>query len=411
MDIEGAPTQPITFNEGQQEYIQNLIRAAEAEQRRITEQQVRRTLEEEGKNQKIPDPDFYYGDQNKLKNWIVQLRMKIHGNSARFPTDKMQINYACSLLRGKALSWAVPYVEEKPGYVFQNMADFIEQIRANFGDPNPQATADQQIRNLRQGNKDCSAYHTQFTEYSTVLEWDDKSQISQFWQGLTPNLQRMLIGRNDIPTEFNKYAQLCIRLDNELRAYQQRNQTWRQERPRTQYQTSPRIGRSDTARSTQYTGSHAYHGPEPMELDSTHRKQKLSQEERKQRMDNRLCLYCAKPGHQVKDCRSTKNRRPTGSQQPNNQPRRNTSREIGALTKQSDHGTLSWTACYDDSCLIHKSEKDGAGWYPSKPRKQKYPVTDHRNFYHGSTSWRECNDDDCSFHEESKAKRDQGLKF
>ena len=85
MDIEGAPTQPITFNEGQQEYIQNLIRAAEAEQRRVTEQQVRRTLEEEGKHQKIPDPDFYYGDQNKLKNWIVQLRMKIHGKLSPIP--------------------------------------------------------------------------------------------------------------------------------------------------------------------------------------------------------------------------------------------------------------------------------------------------------------------------------------
>src|SRR5437762_13678771 len=40
-----------------------------------------------------------------------------------------------------------------------------------------------------------------------------------------------------------------------------------------------------------------------------------------------------------------------------------------------DHGTLSWTACYDDRCTVHKSEKDGAGWYPTKPRKQKHPIT------------------------------------
>jgi hypothetical protein len=31
---------------------------------------------------------------------------------------------------------------------------------------------------------------------------------------------------------------------------------------------------------------------------------------------------------------------------------------------------LSWTACYKDSCLVYKSDKDGAGWYPKKPSKK-----------------------------------------
>ena len=35
------------------------------------------------------------------------------------------------------------------------------------------------------------------------------------------------------------------------------------------------------------------------------------------------------------------------------------------------HGHLSWTACYNDSCLIHRSEKEGAGWFPSKAKKDK----------------------------------------
>lgn len=35
------------------------------------------------------------------------------------------------------------------------------------------------------------------------------------------------------------------------------------------------------------------------------------------------------------------------------------------------HDMLSWTACTDDKCQTHKSEKDGAGWYPQPSRARK----------------------------------------
>jgi gag-polyprotein putative aspartyl protease len=31
---------------------------------------------------------------------------------------------------------------------------------------------------------------------------------------------------------------------------------------------------------------------------------------------------------------------------------------------EDEYGSLSWTACFDDECQIHRSKKDGAGWYP-----------------------------------------------
>jgi len=37
------------------------------------------------------------------------------------------------------------------------------------------------------------------------------------------------------------------------------------------------------------------------------------------------------------------------------------------LPGHPDHDSMSWTACYDDNCPTHRSDKDGAGWYPSKP--------------------------------------------
>ena len=34
------------------------------------------------------------------------------------------------------------------------------------------------------------------------------------------------------------------------------------------------------------------------------------------------------------------------------------------------HASLSWTACYDDSCTIHYSDKMGAGWFPQGPKRK-----------------------------------------
>ena len=35
------------------------------------------------------------------------------------------------------------------------------------------------------------------------------------------------------------------------------------------------------------------------------------------------------------------------------------------------HRLLHWTSCYDDDCLTHRSDKEGANWYPQEPRKPK----------------------------------------
>ena len=33
-----------------------------------------------------------------------------------------------------------------------------------------------------------------------------------------------------------------------------------------------------------------------------------------------------------------------------------------------EHAGLSWTACYDEHCQVHKSDKEATGWFPKEPR-------------------------------------------
>ncbi len=38
------------------------------------------------------------------------------------------------------------------------------------------------------------------------------------------------------------------------------------------------------------------------------------------------------------------------------------------IEQAKKHETLSWTACYNDSCWTHLEEKEGANWFPRKPK-------------------------------------------
>src|SRR6266480_501852 len=69
---------------------------------------------------------------------------------------------------------------------------------------------------------------------------------------------------------------------------------------------------------------------------------------------------------------------------------------------QSEHSTLSWTGCFDDDCYWHRSDKEGSGWYPKKPRQHKHLVSDDQNLMHPHVGWRNCFDDYCITHLDKK---------
>jgi hypothetical protein len=59
---------------------------------------------------------------------------------------------------------------------------------------------------------------------------------------------------------------------------------------------------------------------------------------------------------------------PSGSSQADRKPDTGTPPSI---VQETPHAWLSWTGCYDDGCLTHKSEKEGAGWFPKPPKKER----------------------------------------
>jgi hypothetical protein len=45
--------------------------------------------------------------------------------------------------------------------------------------------------------------------------------------------------------------------------------------------------------------------------------------------------------------------------------------ELDQAEQANKHASLSWTACYDDNCVTHRSDKEGANWFPKNVAKQR----------------------------------------
>ena len=72
------------------------------------------------------------------------------------------------------------------------------------------------------------------------------------------------------------------------------------------------------------------------------------------------CYDCGKEGHFTKDCRSAEKAAvATGPAHPKGK-----AKEVSAATVAVSHEMMSWTACYNDTCQTHLSEKNGAGYWP-----------------------------------------------
>jgi len=85
-----------------------------------------------------------------------------------------------SLLRGRALVWAKPYIQAKEGYTGLTTEEMVIKLQAAFGDPDPCTRAEAKLMKLHQGSWTYTKYLTKTLALHADLTLDKEAKIMHF---------------------------------------------------------------------------------------------------------------------------------------------------------------------------------------------------------------------------------------
>ncbi|KAL0183816.1 hypothetical protein M9458_019512, partial [Cirrhinus mrigala] len=225
-------------------------------------------------------PDKFDGSPAKCKGFLLQCSLFVTQQPALYPTEESRIAFVCSLLTGKALDWATAVWDlNRP--TFPSFELFLRRFKEVFDYPEGGEGAGEQILTLRQGKTTAAEFALTFRTLAAQTGWPDEPLKLYFRKGLNHELQAELACRDE-GKSLDELINLAIRIDNLIRS---------------------RRPTKDIPLQLSTPASVPEH--EAMQIAHT----RLTAEEREQRQQLNLCLYCGKPGHMKASCPSRPSQR------------------------------------------------------------------------------------------------------
>ncbi len=305
---------------------------------------------------KVPAPNVFTGERGKLRAFLAKLELYIGFNQAKFRFEMDKGLFTVSYLKDAAFDWVDlklhEFLDKTPKKwmnnkesIFGNYKKFKNELQRAFRVVDEKQAAKRRLHILKM-NKSAVKYAAEFQQIAALMDWDDDTLVSQYYWGLNKTIKDE-IGRMNRPEELQNMINTFINIDS---------CQWEQRMKRTGHYTSKMWERHYTLRRG-----------DPMNLNAikNHREQRsqvkqgrcMSKPYKPQSWwaETRKCYNCEKPKHLARTCKKPQQER----------------KEVAATNTRVVHDALSWTACYDNMCWTHMSSKDGAGWYPQKPKKKQ----------------------------------------
>jgi hypothetical protein len=354
---------------------------------------------------KVNSPKEFTGSRNYFEAFRMQCLLSIEMGGPRFVEPRKQMLFVVSFLRGPAYDWIHPHLKDYLTYtnpdrqkastrkVFASVNALFDEMEETFDYGNEALEAERDIQALRQ-RASAAKYKAEFQILAAKIEWNDEALASQFYRGLKDNVKDE-IARQDRPTKLKEMYELAITIDG--RIYER--QLEKKGKSFAPYANSK-------AKRDVPAWKDDYYGLQRMQLDATKGKpgsnnNKSSKNNSNKRPQSKTkgttdkssveCYGCGKKGHYKNECNARKQRHDlqgSGQHQaqdnsfratkgPGNEVVENTQslkatqgrggyQEMEPIITQDPHGMESWTACFDDNCAIHMSDKFGSGYWPAK---------------------------------------------
>ena len=283
-------------------------------------------------------PDTFDGsDPHKLEAFLFQCQMYIAVRSGDFPDDESRVTFVLSYLKGSPQDWFQSELSHSvtsgqlPTW-FSSYQGFTSELQRIFGPRDPVTDAMNSLESLKfKDSGKATKYTIDFNRHARKTGWNEQALFRQFYKGL-PDRLKDEIARIGKPSGLKALQDLVATLDQRYWERQSEinkdkkasnttsssasNSTSANKSTSSDNRSDSRSGgqqssskqdnrqlqkNKDQKRPTSSTSSAPENKLNPI-ASLLGPDGKLIPEERKRRLDNKLCLRCGKTGHMVSDC-------------------------------------------------------------------------------------------------------------
>lgn len=251
-------------------------------------------------SEKLPDPEVFKGQRSDLRRFVQQICGKMIANADRFPTAQSRLIYVAGRLKDDAYNLILPKtLYGVPQFVdYQQLLDYLEQA---FGDPDRVQNAQNRLYNLKQKNQDFSVYFSEFQRLALEGEMPESALTPLLYQGISRELQDMLLHSAPTSREFRLFSRHLQELDNRFRQHQQQTRRAGENNrtPTTRQITATPAARLPAVTATVQT---TLSRPDPNAMDLSASRRPPPGYQPSGRKERGECYRCGSPNHRVANC-------------------------------------------------------------------------------------------------------------
>ena len=310
---------------------------------------------------KVQKSNVFNENKFKLKMFLIQTELYIDFNLNKFNEKQKKILWTSIYFRDETFDWIDIYVRNfidhkndlenrkiNINVIFLFWNNFKAELNRMYENIDAIRIAERKLNNFKQ-IESTTNYAAKFQQYAAKTDWNYDSQKTIYWIKLKDRVKNALI-----LSEKSKSLIIMITKFIEIDNDQYEKKLKKKNENRIISNRNNKFHKQKIIYSVQ------------MKLDTTHQrlkkqgwKKKRDEHQKNNKKDKFkiICYECELAEHYKRNC---KKKQLTETQK----------KQFNVISRETTHDMLHWTACYDDECQIHFSDKDG-GFFPKKPENKR----------------------------------------